>query len=124
MASHDPNAGDREDDGELAESHHWSILRLRATALVLTLAMAMVALRSGNPWLVLWLLPVLPLFWSADVRLSEMMVHHLVGVLPPEGEALRLHDPHHHSARMIQVPSHRGEFYALLALATMVVVLR
>ena len=106
-----------------AEAYQWSVIQLRIATLVLTLAMAMVALRIQAPRHALWVLLVFPLFCCADFRLSDLAdrshpaTKHSPATSDSINDDMAADDPAAWS-------SYRIEFYALLALATVMVAFR
>ncbi len=120
-------------DGEwsqIADAHQWSVIRLRLATLVLTMSIALVAIRLDAHLHALWVLLVLPLFWSADVRLSGLADNYRDHALLQRADGTwdiarsTASGPEIAPASQIAWSSHRAEFYTLMTFAPMIVILQ
>ena len=104
---------------ELADENHRSMVRLRIGALSLVVGAGVVLIRGNAAIHALWVLPIIPLLFSADFKLG--------GLADAYGAAAAKQEPGHLAMASGDegVDRHyRTEYYVLLALALLAVAVR
>lgn len=104
---------------ERAEQSNTAMLRMRVAALAFVLGAGLVLMQTDAAIHALWVLPAVPLFFSADFRLGGLAESYRSAAAQFESGTWEMASPEE-----IRRGGHRTEFYFLLALALITVAIR
>jgi hypothetical protein len=103
----------------LADKKSFEILRMRVAALALVVVAGVVLIRMDAAVQALWVLPAIPLFFSADLRLGGLVESYSSFAAQHENGSWKMA-----SVDEILRGGYRSEYYGLLAAAVVAVAVR
>lgn len=104
---------------ERAEKSNNAIVRLRIAALALVFGAGLVLIQTNAAIHALWVLPTIPLFFSADFRLGGVAESYRSAAAQHESGILEIA-----TVDEILRSGYRNEFYCVLAVAVLAVAVR